>query len=148
VLYEPPLGFVASPPAVVERLDELLRSGEHDELVAYFMEAVAGLSPDQVELLRSLPAWEARIAAAGTIPREEHANRTYVFRPERFRSVAAPTLFLEGSDSPEAFHRAGQAIHAALPSCEVVVLAGQRHAAMDTATELFTSEVLRFLQSP
>ncbi len=56
-----------------------------------------------------------------------------------------PTLFLEGSDSPEAFHEAGEAIRNALPDCKVVVLEGERHAAIDTATELFTGEVLRFL---
>jgi pimeloyl-ACP methyl ester carboxylesterase len=33
----------------------------------------------------------------------------------------------------------------ALPNCEVVVMPGQRHAAMDTATELFVREVLAFL---
>jgi pimeloyl-ACP methyl ester carboxylesterase len=146
VLYEPPLGFVSPPPAVVGQLESLLAAGEHDELVAYFMSEVAGLSPDQVELLRSLPAWDARIAAAGTIPREERANREYVFEPRRFRGLDLPVLFLEGGDSPEAFKQAGDAVHDALPDCRVVVLEGQRHAAMDTATELFTAEVLRFLQ--
>ena len=34
---------------------------------------------------------------------------------------------------------------AALPDCRVVVMPSQRHAAMDTATELFTSEVRGFL---
>jgi pimeloyl-ACP methyl ester carboxylesterase len=145
VLYEPTLGFLASPPHVVQRLEELLHRGAHDELVAYFMVEVAGLTPDQVELLRSLPAWDARVAAAGTVPREERANRTYVFEPERFRDLEVPTLFLQGGESPKAFAQAGAAAQAALPDCRVVVMPGQRHAAMDTATELFTGEVLAFL---
>jgi pimeloyl-ACP methyl ester carboxylesterase len=147
VLYEPPLGFVSSPPDVVHRLEELREAGEHDELVAYFMLAVVGLPPDQIDHLRSLPVWKARVAAAGTIPREERANREYAFSPERFREVDLPTLFLLGGDSAEPFRRACEAVQASLANCRVVVIEGQRHNAMDTATGRFTTEVLAFLRS-
>lgn len=53
VLYEPPMGFLRSPPHVVDRLQTLLEEGRRDELLGYFMQEVAGLPPDQVELLRS-----------------------------------------------------------------------------------------------
>jgi pimeloyl-ACP methyl ester carboxylesterase len=145
VLYEAPMGFLASPPHVVQRLHELLEAGRRDELLAFFMQEVAGLPPEQVELLRSLPAWEARLAAAGTIPREERASRDYVFDADRFAGVDVPTLFLEGGDSPDPFKAAGEAVRAALPDCRVVVMPGQRHAAMDTGTDLFNREVLGFL---
>lgn len=147
VLYEPPMGFLKSPPRVVARLEELLGDDRRDELLGFFMSEVAGLSPDQVELLRSLPAWEARLAAAPTIPREERASREYTFDPSRFRDLCVPTLFLRGGDSPEPFRVAADAVAAALPDCTVVVMPGQRHAAMDTGTELFTTEVLRFLET-
>ena len=147
VLYEPPMGFLASPPDVVNRLEALLEEGQRDELVAFFMREVAGLPADQVELLRSLPAWEARLAVAHTIPREESASRHYAFEPDRFRELDVPTLFLQGGDSPAPFNAAGEALRDALPNCEVVVMPGQRHAAMDTATELFTAEVLGFLEA-
>ncbi|MDQ4047934.1 MAG: alpha/beta hydrolase, partial [Actinomycetota bacterium] len=91
VLYEPPMGFLASPPRVVQRLHELLEAGERDELLAFFMREVAGLPPDQVELLRSLPAWEARLAVVHTIPREERASREYAFDSERFHGLRVPT---------------------------------------------------------
>ncbi len=147
VLYEPPLGFVKSPQQVVDQLDALLAAGEHDELVGAFMREVVGLPPDQVEHLRSLPAWKARVGAAGTIAREERANREYQFDPDRFRRLRVPTLFLEGEDSAEPFKEAGAAVDEALQDCRIVVMPGQRHAAMDTATDLFTAEVLRFLDS-
>jgi pimeloyl-ACP methyl ester carboxylesterase len=146
VLYEPPVAFVASPPHVVQRLEALLEAGERDELVAFFMREVAGLPPDQIELLRSLPAWEARLAAAHTIPREERVTREYVFDPNRFRALRVPTLFLQGGESPDPFRAAGEAVRAALPNCRIVVMPGQRHAAMDTGTDLFTTEVLSFLR--
>ena len=41
--------------------------------------------------------------------------------------------------------RAHEAVQAALPACRVAVMPGQRHAAIDTGTQLFTEEVLRFL---
>ena len=146
VLYEPPMGFLESPPDVVDRLTTLLEAGERDELVAFFMREVAGLPPEQVELLRTLPAWEARIAVAHTIPREEHSSSTYAFDPDRFRGLETPTLFLQGGDSPAPFNAAAEAVSGALSDCRVVVMPGQAHAAMDTATELFTDEVLSFLE--
>jgi pimeloyl-ACP methyl ester carboxylesterase len=145
VVYEPPMGFLATPPHVVEELEALLQAGKRDELVALFMREVAGLPPEQVEVLRSLPAWEARIAAADTVPREERANREYAWDPERFRELRVPTMYLLGGDSPELFRLASEAVEQALPDCRVVVMPGQRHAAMDTATELFVTEVLSFL---
>jgi pimeloyl-ACP methyl ester carboxylesterase len=148
VLYEPPMGFLRSPPHVVERLQVLLEEGRRDELLGYFMQEVAGLPPDQVELMRSLPAWEARLGAADTIPREERASRQYVFDPARFRDLDVPTLYLQGGDSSAPFKAAGEALRGALPDCRVAVMPGQRHAAMDTATDLFTAKVLSFLEAP
>jgi pimeloyl-ACP methyl ester carboxylesterase len=146
VLYEPPMGFLATPAHVVQELEALLEAGKRDELVALFMREVAGLPPEQIEVLRALPAWEARIAAADTVPREERANREYAWDPDRFRELGVPTMYLLGGDSPEPFTLAGEAVEAALPDCRLVVMPGQRHAAMDTATELFVSEVLGFLE--
>jgi pimeloyl-ACP methyl ester carboxylesterase len=54
-------------------------------------------------------------------------------------------MYLLGGDSPEPFRLASEAVEQALPDCRVVVMPGQRHAAMDTATELFVTEVLSFL---
>jgi hypothetical protein len=40
----------------------------------------------------------------------------------------------------------GELAGLALPDCRLVVMPGQRHAAMDTATDLFTAKVLGFLE--
>jgi len=147
VLYEPPLGFVRASTAVVERLVALLEADERDELVAFFMREVAGLGDAQLESMRSMPSWQGRLAAAHTIPREELGGREYAFDPDRFRSLDVPTLFLQGSDSPEGFRQAAEAVDAALPGCRVLVMPGQRHNAMDTDTAMFTREVLAFLRA-
>jgi pimeloyl-ACP methyl ester carboxylesterase len=147
VLYEPPLGFVHSPPDVVARMEALHAAGERDALLAFFLERVVGLPAAEIDALRALPSWAARLAAAPTLMREDRAQREYVFDPERFRAVAAPTLFLLGGDSAAHFGAAAEAVQAALPDCRTVVLPGQRHSAIDTATGLFTGEVLRFLEA-
>jgi pimeloyl-ACP methyl ester carboxylesterase len=146
ILYEPPLGFVRWPADVVGRLEALRAEGRLDELLELFMREVAGLPADQIALLRSLPAWRGRLAAAHTIPREERANREYVFHPERFAAVRVPVLMLTGGDSPPGFRAAADAVAAALPDCRVAVMPGQRHAAMDTDTARFTAEVIAFLE--
>jgi pimeloyl-ACP methyl ester carboxylesterase len=146
VLYEAPLGFVQTPPEVVEDLQALFEIGRHDALLERFLRDVAGLPPEQIALLRSLPAWEARRAAAHTIPREERANREYRFAPERFAALDVPTLLLGGGDSPAPFAAAAAALQAALPDCRTALMPGQRHAAMDTGTDLFLAEVLGFLR--
>jgi len=145
VVYEPPLGFVGSPPEVVDELDALQAGGDPEELVTFFMREVVGIPPEEIEFLRSLPTWNARVGAADTIPREERSNRVYEFDPDRFRDMRVPTLFLLGGDSPQLFKSAAAAVDAALPDCRLVTMPGQRHAAMDTAPELFTAEVLGFL---
>lgn len=145
VLYEPPLGFLGGSPEVVEEMNALLAAGKREELLALFLTEVARQPPEAIELMRSLPTWEARIATAHTVPREERANSHYRWDGERFRELDVPTLLLLGGDSAEPFRRAGEAVADALPNCHVVVMPGQRHAAMDTGTELFVREVLDFL---
>ena len=89
-----------------------------------------------------------RAPAAHTIPRELRAVKAYGFDPERFRDLGVPTLLLSGGDSPPALRKAAEAVDGTLPNSRIVVMAGHGHAAMDTATDLFTTEVLRFVEGP
>jgi pimeloyl-ACP methyl ester carboxylesterase len=151
VLYEPPIdvtGEMINPPGVVDRLEALLEAGERDEVVATMLREVAGVPPGAVEYMRSLPAWQARVAAAHTIPRELRAQEAYRFDPERFRDLRVPTLLLIGGESPNTYEEAEKAVAEALLDSRIVVMAGQGHVAMDTGTDLFTAEVLRFLEGP
>lgn len=147
VLYDPGIeaGEEIYPHEVIERLEALLRTGDRDEVVATTMREVAGLQPETVEHLRTLPVWQTRVAAAHTIPRELRAVKVYRFDPERLRDLGVPTMLLSGGDSPAAFFKAAEAVDEALPNSRIVVMPGQGHAAMDTGTDLFTTEVLRFL---
>ena len=125
----------------------MLEAGDRDGVVATFMREVAGLPPEAVEYMRSQPAWQARMAAAHTIPRELRAVKAYRFDSQRFRELEVPTLVLSGDESPVALRKAAEAVDETLPDSRIVVMTGQGHAAMDTATDLFVSEVLSFLAS-
>jgi pimeloyl-ACP methyl ester carboxylesterase len=108
------------------------RSGEGPPLVL-----VHGTAADHNRWGPVLPALEARFAVLAIDCRGRWP----------FRDLDMPTLFLQDGDSPYAFKAAGEAVRAALADCRIVVMPGQRHAAMDTGTDLFTSEVLSFLDS-
>ena len=150
VLYEPPVRVVGEetvPYEVVDRLEALLEAGDRDGVVATMLREVAEVPPEAVEHMRSLPAWQAREAAAHTIPRELRAQETYRFDPKRFGDLGVPMLFLKGGESPDTFEEGERAVGEALPNSRIVVMPGQGHVAMDTGTDLFTMEVLRFLES-
>jgi pimeloyl-ACP methyl ester carboxylesterase len=151
VLYDPGIEVASEeiyPPEVIERLEALLEAGDRDGVVATTMREVAGLPPETVEYMRSQPAWQARVDAAHTIPRELRAVKAYRLDPERFADLGVPTLMLSGGDSPAALRKAGEAVDETLPDSRIVVMPGQGHAAMDTGTDLFTTEVLRFVEGP
>ena len=147
VLYEPPIptGASSAPPGVLEKLQALLDAGDRDGVVAAFMTDVARVPPAQVERMREQPAWRARVAAAGTIPRELHADDAYALSAERLRGITAPVLLLLGGASAAFFRTALERVQAAVPQSELVVLPGQQHAAIDMAPELFAREVIAFL---
>jgi pimeloyl-ACP methyl ester carboxylesterase len=152
VLYEPPVptGTVIVDAQTVDELDSLLAAGDRQGVLETFFLKVVKMPPGELAMLKSLPAWQGRVAAAHTIPREERlyvkgGAAEYRLRPERFAAVHVPTLLLEGGDSPSFFKSAIAAVHDALPDSRVVVLPGQQHAAMNTAPELFLREVLGFL---
>ncbi len=149
ILYEPPLpaGVEIYPPGVVDRIQGLVDTGDGDGAVSTFFREIVRMPEQELALLRSLPAWKARVAAAHTLPREMKLEEQYAFVPERFRSINVPTLLLLGGNSPVFLKSATELVRRTLPNSRIAVLPGQQHAAMNTAPELFTAEVLKFLLS-
>jgi pimeloyl-ACP methyl ester carboxylesterase len=148
VLYEPAMNVTGEevyPPGFIDRLDALLEAGDRDGVISTMYRVLAGMPQEEVEYLRSLPAWQARVAAAHTIPRELRAEEAYRFDPGRFKELRVPTLLLSGEDSPGYMAASDKAVDEVLPDSRIVVMSGQGHVAMDTGTELFTTKVLRFL---
>jgi pimeloyl-ACP methyl ester carboxylesterase len=133
------------PPGSIDRLEALLEADNRDAVISTMFRDLVGMPQEEVEYLRSLPAWQERVKAAHTVPRELRADEAYRFDPERFGDLGVPTLLLSGGDSPAFLKAADKAVDETLPNCRIVVMPGQGHAAMDTGTNLFTTEVVRFL---
>lgn len=147
VLYEPPLPVEGEiyPADVVAKLEELLeKEGPEPTLVA-FMKEVVRMPDEEFETFRKSSAWDARVAAAHTIPRELRAASKYVFRPARFANMNIRTMLMMGSESPPFLTHAARTVRMALPQATLAVLDGQQHVAMDTAPDLFLRTLLDFL---
>lgn len=148
VLYEPPLP-VGDPDRdtepILDEMESLIEADEREDALVLFLGDVAGMPPAELEALRSAPNWPARVEAVHTVVREERARKAYEFDRGRFEALGTPTLLLLGGESAPLFGNATEALDAALPNAQVVVLPGQAHAAMNTAPELFVEEVLAFL---
>jgi pimeloyl-ACP methyl ester carboxylesterase len=144
-LYEgwplPDPGAIAPPPGLYERMNALIADGDREKALELFIREVVRMPDDEFAVLRSLPAWKARIAAAHTITREE--LYTPAHDPQQAAKIAVPVLMLIGQDSPFA---AGHVdVAAALSDARVVVLPGQQHVAMDFIPQAFSERVLTFL---
>ena len=146
VLYEAPLreGYLTSPD-LPERLESLLAIGDREGVIRTFFAEAPRLSPNEIEMLASSPAWPGRIAAAHTLPRELRSLDAYRL-PEQVGKLSIPVLLLLGGDSPPHFGRANAALQNSLPSSRCVVMPGQKHNAMDTAPDLLVGAVLGFWQ--
>lgn len=147
LLYEPPLRLGAAstnPPAAMDRLRAHLAEGDREGAVVSFYRDFPGLTDDQIDAFRAHPTWPARLDAAHTLLRELEADDV-LFEPDRYRDLTTPTYYFLGGDSQPLFHASARAVEAALPACEVIVLPGQTHVAMDTAPEVFVRTVLRCL---
>jgi pimeloyl-ACP methyl ester carboxylesterase len=133
-------------PGMIDRLVAMLDAGDvEDMLVTVFRELVE-MPDEDLDLLRSQKdAWAIRVANAPTLPREMKADEAYVFVPDRFTEMRAPTMFLVGGDSPKRELENATRIADHLPNAQVSVLPGQQHAAMHTAPDVFVNELVRFL---
>lgn len=147
VLYEPPIQtwIRFQPPGAAERIQALVDREDRIGAVTIFATEVLRMKPLDLERFRSLPSWQIAVANVHTLPREMIAVEGYDFEADRFKDFTIPTLLLLGGESPSFFATVTEALNAALSHSHIVVLPGQRHAAMDTAPQLFVNEVARFL---
>lgn len=146
VLNEPPMYTnvkVTYPADAPDRFFAYLRE-EEAEKALLMLYKIGGMSTAELNLLRSLPSWQARILAAPTIPREVISVREYSFDPPRFRNLKTPILFLLGGESTPVYKAATETLNSSLRNSRLLILPGQRHDAVVTTPELFLREIIRF----
>ncbi|HXV92153.1 MAG TPA: alpha/beta hydrolase [Pseudonocardia sp.] len=148
-LYEPAFrGVFHYPPGLLDRLDALVAQGRSEDAVELAFRERVGASAADVEAMRALPSWPARVAAAPTIPRELRVDATLDVDPARYAPLRTPTVLLLGERSPAGQRAVVSALDAALPDGRTVSLPGQEHLAQLTAPELVARELIRAAAQP
>jgi pimeloyl-ACP methyl ester carboxylesterase len=147
-LYEPAMGGGLSSPEQIERWERLIEEGDRDTPIREFLRDIAGNDEDAIDLLASTPLWERRRQVLPTVPRELRAELAHPFDGSLFADLAAPTLLLVGSESPDWAVRSVDAHLEAIPKAEKHVLEGHGHGANLTAPELLAAELERFFHEP
>lgn len=148
VLYEggpKPPGLRFTPDNFIAHLEQLIQAGQHEEAVTTFMLNAAGVVPEELEVLRSHPAWPARVAAAHTIPRELRAVNDYGTDLARFGAIEVPVLLVVGELTEARRRELWESLARVLKDARLAVLPGQRHAAHQTAPDLLAAALRDFL---
>ncbi|MCK2214356.1 alpha/beta hydrolase [Actinomadura sp. ATCC 31491] len=115
-----------------ERLHALLAEGRRGEAFALFMR-LAGTPEEMVEQAQASPAWASCEALAPTLAYDAAVMGDGRPPLDRLARIPCPTLVATGGASPDSagafFDRAADAVAAALPLAERVVVEGQTHLA-------------------
>jgi pimeloyl-ACP methyl ester carboxylesterase len=140
VLYEPPIGVREE---LIGGIDGLVAQGDHAEALELFLRG-AGAPPEQLDAIRSSPAWPVLLDAVPAVPRELHAASAWQ-RPQG--PIDVPTLFLLGADTRSGAYLDGlDDLLAAFPTLRRELIPGQSHIAHVFAAEAFAELVLEFLE--
>lgn len=119
------------PADFVAHLTDLTASGRRGTAVTYFMRAGVGVPALVVALMRVMPAWSKLKALAHTIPYDAAIlGDTGAGKPlpaQRWASVTAPTLVVDGGKSPAWTRHAMRALADTLPNATYRTLPGQTH---------------------
>jgi pimeloyl-ACP methyl ester carboxylesterase len=146
-LYEPPIYTtvdVVFPADIVDRFDGLLKAG-HAEQAMVMLYELDGTSAAELDLLKAMPSWQARVLTAHTVRREQAGTKDYTLDTGRLARLTMPTLLVLGGQSTPFYRAATEILHTALPHSRVAILPGQRHEGVITAPTLFLREIMNFL---
>jgi pimeloyl-ACP methyl ester carboxylesterase len=152
VAYEGWPSLSGSPPSyeigdIAERVQTLLDSDDRDGAVAVVFRDLVGLDEAQLAEARSQPFWQARLAAAATLPRELRTDPTIQMAPADLAAIAAPVLLVIGSLNESALRPGADQLRSHLRDGRVHVLTGQGHMAFDTAPDLLAAAIRTFVES-
>ena len=143
-VYEGPIGGVLADEAWTARFEQRVESGDRDSAMREFMSDIGGYTDAEIEAMQGTPAWQARLAASPTVPRELRAEHEFALDALRLADFTIPTLVLVGSESPDWARRSTQAFAAAIPAAELHTLEGHGHGAAVSGPELVAEEIAGF----
>ena len=143
-VYEGPMGGVLADEAWTARFERLVEEGDRDSAMSEFMRDVGGYTDAEIEAMRGTAAWQARLDASPTVPRELRAERDFATEDLRLGELSAATLVLVGSESPDWARRSTEAFADAIPRAELHTLEGHGHGAAVSGPELLAAELSAF----
>jgi pimeloyl-ACP methyl ester carboxylesterase len=146
VLYEPSLGL-QYPPGLIDQIEASLAAGDPEAAIVDVLVGILEMAPEEIDELRAGPLWARRLAVADTVPRECRVEESWRFAPGQFDAIAAPTLFLSGTDSVAEVRSATAAAVDAIPQARVEILEGHAHFAHKTDPVMVSALVRAFLSS-
>jgi pimeloyl-ACP methyl ester carboxylesterase len=129
-VWEPPYGIDGSRPPVPqgyrERLARLLAAGRRGDMVELFLTQAVGMPAEAVAPMRQAPFWPSMEAVAHALVYDAMIVEDFSLPPGRVAGVKAPTLVLDGGQTPR-LATAAQAVADALPNARRRTLEGQPH---------------------
>lgn len=125
--YEPPYTFDAAHPVAPDvTVQRALDAGDRDGAVAAFMHLV-GMPDERIDGMKQTPFWPSLTTLAHTLVYDLGLAGDSIVPTQRFATIAAPTLMIDGGDSPPWAVRASLAVTTAVPGATHMTLAGQTH---------------------
>jgi pimeloyl-ACP methyl ester carboxylesterase len=144
VLYEPSMGLTY-PPGSIEAIEDAVAAGDMDAAIVAVLIGILEMTEDEIDAMRSSPLWQARLAAAPTVPRECRVEDGWVYQPGQFDGITAPTLLLAGSESLPALTKATHEAAAAISDAHIRVLEGHAHFAHKTDPAMVSAIIRRYI---
>jgi pimeloyl-ACP methyl ester carboxylesterase len=145
-LYEPP-GPQAAPAQWRERVTAMIAAGRPGPAMASFLTEIIGLTEEQVMELRNAPRhYDVMPIVSATMPREARAIAGTDLTALA-ASVPVPVLLILGSASPAWAHEITGELAAKLPDSTLATLDGLGHEAIDSAPDLLTTALTKFLHA-
>lgn len=130
-----------------QAIDTAVAAGDLEGALLTALRGIVELTEDEIDFVRSSPAWPARLAAVPVLPREVRAEVNQAYQPGQFDTVKAPTLLLAGAESPPAQQEATQRAAAAIPHARVRTLDGHSHIAHRVDPAMVAAIVCEFVES-
>ncbi len=96
-----------------DQMLQLIKAGKNGEAVAYFLQDL--VPPDVLEGIKRSPDWPVMEALAPTLAYDNEVMGDGMLPTEAAAAVTAPTLILDGGESPDFKHAAADALAAAMP---------------------------------
>ncbi|TFD70553.1 alpha/beta fold hydrolase [Cryobacterium fucosi] len=129
VAYEPPFTAEENGPGSLGWADEVRAAtdaDDRDKAATLFLLGI-GANPDGVAAMTRQPWWPGMLAVAHTLPYDLALVGDGLVHADRLGKIAAPTLLIDGADSPSWAGTAASVTAGAIPGARRLTLDGQDH---------------------